>query len=84
MIRKDWYRTIAVEVKEGAEQLKAVREVLAEYRVDITDFEVERTADPANILVKFGLKLYETRSANPLIEDIGALNGVRHVKWEVD
>jgi putative Mg2+ transporter-C (MgtC) family protein len=84
MIRKDWYRTIAVELKEGVEQLKAVREVLSEYRSDITDFEVERGSDPANIVVKLGVKLYETRCANQIIEDIGALNGVKYVKWEAD
>jgi putative Mg2+ transporter-C (MgtC) family protein len=84
MIRKDWYKTIVIEMKEGVDLMKSIREILAEYRTEITDFEVGRTKDGANMVFKVGLKLCETKYGNQLIEEIGRVNGVSHVKWEVD
>ena len=84
MIRKDWYRTLVIETKDGVEQLKAIREILADYRTDITDFEVERARDGANMVLKLGLKFYESRHAGPIIEHVGRLDGVKHVMWEAE
>ena len=84
MIRKDWYRTLVVEAKDGVERLKAIREILADYRTDITDFEAERAKDGANMVLKLGLKFYEARYAGLIIERVGRLDGVKHVMWEMD
>lgn len=84
MIRRDWYRTIVVEFKESVDQLKAIRKVLADCRTDITDFEIDRSSDNVNITLRLGLKLYDTRCADQLIQDIGRLNGVKNVKWEIE
>ena len=84
MIRKDWYRTIAIETKEGIDQLKSIRAILDEWRAEITDFEVDRAKDGVNMMLKLGLKLYSPKYADKLIEDIGRLNGVNHVKWELE
>lgn len=84
MIRKDWYRTIVVESKDGVDQLKAIRKVLADCRTDITDFEIDRASDNVNIMLRLGLKLYDIRCADQLIQDIGRLNGVKNVKWEIE
>lgn len=84
MIRKDWYRTIVVESKDDVDQLKAIRKVLADCRTDITDFEIDRADDSVNIMLRLGLKLYDTRCADQLIQDIGRLNGVKNVKWEIE
>lgn len=84
MIRKDWYRTLVVEGKEGIDQLKYIREVLDEYNIGITDYAIERSQGGANMVFRVGLKLYDIRLANQLIEDIGRLPGVNHAKWEVE
>lgn len=84
MIRKDWYKTIVIETKEGLEQLKAVREILAEYAIEITDFEVERSRDGAHMVLKIGLKLSTARHNEQLIQDISRLEGVKGVKWEAE
>ena len=84
MIRKDWYRTIVVETREGIDQLKNIREIIGEFRSDITDFEVERASDGSNMILKLGLKLYETKCAGQIVDQIGNLDGVRNVKWETE
>lgn len=84
MIRKDWYRTIVIETKEGVEQLKAIRGILAEYRSEITDFEVDRAAEGAGMVLRLGLKFYESRFADQIMEAIGRLDGVKKVSWEVE
>ena len=83
MIRKDWYRSIVIETGEGVDQLKAIRQVLDESRVEITDFEVDRARDGVSMALKLGLKLYSPKAADQLLTDIGRLGGVKHVKWEV-
>jgi putative Mg2+ transporter-C (MgtC) family protein len=84
MIRKDWYRTIVIETKDGMDQLKAIREVLTEYKTEITDFEVDKASDGTSVVLKLGIKFYETRFADQIIEDIGRLGGVKNVKWQLE
>ncbi len=84
MIRKDWYRTVIIETKDGIDQMKSIREVLGEYRTDITDFEVERSSDGASMVLKLGVKLYETKSAGQIVEQLSRLGGIKNVKWETE
>ena len=84
MIRKDWYKTIIIETKEGVDQLKAIRGLIEEGKSEITDFEVDRTRDGANMILKVGLKLYQLKTADQLIDDLAHLDGVKHVKWETE
>ena len=84
MIRKDWYRTIVIETAESIDQLKRIRAVLGECRTDITDFEAERSTDNNHMVLKLGLKLYETKCAGQIIEQIGQLEGVKNVRWEME
>jgi putative Mg2+ transporter-C (MgtC) family protein len=84
MIRKDWYKTVIVETKDGMEQLKHIRDILSEYGTEITDFEVERSKDGANMILKVGMKLSTSRHNAQLIQDIGNLEGIKSVKWEAD
>ena len=84
MIRKDWYKTIVVETKEGVDQLKAIRELIADRKSEITDFDIDKSRDGTNMVLKVGLKLYQLRTADQLIDDLAHLDGVKHVKWETE
>ncbi|MFA6320994.1 MAG: MgtC/SapB family protein, partial [Candidatus Omnitrophota bacterium] len=84
MIRKDWYRTIVIESREGVDQLRAIREILAECKSDITDFEVDKARDGVSMILRIGLKLYQIKIADQIIDDLSHLDGVKHVKWEVE
>jgi putative Mg2+ transporter-C (MgtC) family protein len=84
MIRKDWYKTIIIESKDGLEQLKHIRGILGEYGADITDFEVERSEDGSNMILKIGLKLASSHHTAVMIQDVSRLEGVKNAKWEVE
>lgn len=84
MIRKDWYKTIIIETKDGADQLRNIREILAEYKSEITDFEVDRPKDGVGMILKLGIKLTSSRYDEQLTHDISRLDGVKNVKWEVN
>jgi len=84
MIRRDWYKTVRIETKESADQLKGIRGILAEYGAEITDFEAERSDDGTNMLLKVGVKLPTSRHDEQVIKDIAALEGVKNAKWEAD
>jgi putative Mg2+ transporter-C (MgtC) family protein len=84
MIRKDWYKTIVIETKDGAEQLKAIRNTIADCKSEITDFEVDRSKDGAGMELRISLKLYKLKTADQLMDDLARLDGVKHVKWETE
>lgn len=84
MIRRYWYKTLIVEMGEGAALLRNVREILTEYKCEITDFEVDKADMGGRMILKIGLKLTETAYLGQLIVDIGHIDGVSHVKWQVD
>lgn len=84
MIRKDWYKTLAIETKEGIDQLKSIRGILEEWHAEITDFEVDRARDGVDMLLKIGLKLKSPKHADQLIENIGSLKGVASVRWDLE
>jgi len=84
MIRKDWYKTVVIEAKDGVDQLKCIREILSDCRVEITDFEADKARDGANMVLKLGIKLSDTRHSNHIIEEIGRLPGVKTAKWEIE
>ena len=84
MIRKNWYKTIVIETKDGLEQLKKIREALSEYGSAINDLEADRSKDGTHMILKFGLKLTTNLHNAQLIETIARLEGVKSVKWEVE
>jgi putative Mg2+ transporter-C (MgtC) family protein len=84
MIRRDWFKTIVVETKDGAEQLKAVREVLADHGASITDFDAHKDPDTGNMVIRLGLKLATARHDDYVVRDISGLEGVKRVKWEAE
>ncbi len=84
LIRKDWYKTLIIESREGVTQIKGAREVLAEYGVRVTDFEVERSEDGASMVLEIGVKLSTSRNDDHIVQEISRLEGVKSVKWEAD
>jgi Uncharacterized membrane protein len=84
MIRKNWYKTIIVETKDGLGQLKKIRETLSEYGTRINDLEADHSEDGTNMILKFDLKLTKSEHSAQLIEDIARIEGVKRVRWEAD
>ena len=84
MIRKDWYKTLIIEAHEGVNQIKGAREILTEYGVRVTDFEVERSSDGANMVLEISVRLSTSKNDDHIVQDIARLEGVKSVKWETD
>jgi len=84
MIRKDWYKTLVIDMSDGTAYLKKVREVLSEYEGEINDFEIEHLPDGANVKVKIGVKLANARYIDALLQDVCRLEGVKNARWAVD
>lgn len=84
MIRKDWYRTLLIESQEGVTQIKGAREILGEYGVQVTDFEVEKSGDGSTMTLKISVKMPTSKNDDHIVQDISGLDGVKNVKWETD
>lgn len=83
LIRKDWYKVIAVETKAGASQLEEIRSVLAEYEVEIKDFEVQKAPSPDNVVLKISLKLPTSEQDEEIISKMRQLDGIKKANWVV-
>ncbi len=81
MIRKDWNRTLSVELERGdADQLERIEHILSEARTDIKNLHIHRKDD--------GLIEYQVRLTLPTVEghtdvinQLMRLEGVKTVNW---
>lgn len=82
LVRKDWYKLLAVETKGHAQQLKDIRSCLSEYNAEIRDFEIKKKAESANVIVELNLKLLTNRQDDQILTDVMRIKGVERAKWQ--
>jgi len=80
-IRRDWYRVLVVESRTGADQLKRIREAIANYDAQVKDFEVEKTDDASSAVLHISLKLIDEKHLDDIISDIKGIDGVKSARW---
>lgn len=81
-VRHDWYKTISIETKIDADQLKKIRAALSKYEVEITDFEVQTTEEGKNVILEMMLKLPTDRYDDIIISDLTKIPGIERARWE--
>ena len=81
LIRKDWYKVLAVDLTPGMESLRGIREVLANYESEVKDFEIEKSE--SGFVVRLSLKLATSVHDDHIIADIGRISGVQRARWEL-
>ena len=85
LIRKVWFKTLVLELKDGGMGLlKKIREEIKEFHAEITDFEIDHSAESNAVIFRIGLKLVQLKYHDQLIEQIGRLEGVKLVRWEIE
>lgn len=82
LIRKDWYKILAVETRGHAQQLKDIRSALANYRAEIRDFEIKKKPDSENVIIDFSLKLITDRQDDQILTDVMRIKGVERASWQ--
>ena len=82
LVRKDWYKGIAVETKGGVQQLKDIRSVLSDYKVEIRDFEIRKKPEGNNVIVELELKLITDREDDQILTDVMRIKGVERARWQ--
>jgi putative Mg2+ transporter-C (MgtC) family protein len=82
LVRKDWYKILAVETKGQAQQLMDIRSVLSGYKVEIRDFEIKKKPDSDNIKMEMNLKLITDRQDDQILTDIIHIKGVEGAGWQ--
>lgn len=81
-IRRDWYKILLIEAKGTFSELKKIREILGEYKVEIKDLEIEKIEHKKTVLIKMNLKLLTEREDDAILSSVLALSGVDNAKWE--
>lgn len=82
LVRKDWYKVMAVETKGHAQQLQDMRSVLSEHKAEIRDFQIKKNPESSNVIVELNLKLVTDRHDDQILTDIMRINGVERAGWE--
>ncbi|MFC1590622.1 MgtC/SapB family protein [Candidatus Omnitrophota bacterium] len=82
VLRKDWYRILVVEAREGGDQLYNIRKELSNHEAEIKDLEVEKSSHPGNVILKFNLKLFTSRHDEDIRTGISHIEGVKKARWE--
>ena len=80
-IRKDWYQVLVIETRASTADLSSIRQVLAEYDVEIRDLEIKRTDQPDSSIVELHVKLLSERDKEKILSDILRLEGTRRAHW---
>ena len=80
-IRKDWYKALVIESRASGDDLAHIRQVLADYDVEIRDFALKRSTDPSTSLVELDLKLGSERDEDAIMADLSRLEGTRRAHW---
>lgn len=81
-IRHDWYKSVSIETKGDAEQLKKIRATLSKYDVDIVDFEIESSEEGKGVVLGMVLKLATNKYDDMIISDLAKIEGVQRARWE--
>ena len=81
-IRKDWYQVLVIQTRASTVDLSSIRQVLAEYDVEIRDLEIKRTDQPDDSIVELHVKLLSERDKDKIVSDVLRLEGTRRAHWD--
>ena len=80
-IRRDWYRVLIVESHASSDELAQIRQVLADYDVEIRDFEIKRTPQPDYSVVEFQLRMISEQDEGSIVAALLRIEGIRQAHW---
>jgi len=82
-LRKDWYKDIVIETSGETKQMEAIRKVLADYDIEIKDFDIARPVENKDrLILKMSLKLLTNKYDEEILNDIMRIEGMYTAKWE--
>ncbi len=81
-IRKDWYKVLLVESKGNISELRSLREILSEFKVEIKDLAIEKMEGKDTILTRMSLKLLNEGDEDAILSAAVLISGVEKAKWE--
>lgn len=82
LVRKDWYKLLAVETRGQLQQLQDIRACLSNYKAEIRDFEIKKKPESENVLMELNLKLITDRQDDQILTEIMRIKGVEKAGWQ--
>ena len=80
-MRKGWYQTLIVETSGGSQELMTIRNVLADYDIEIRDFEIHTGAQPDRARFEFQVKLLPDQPREDILIQLRRLAGTVAAYW---
>ena len=80
-MRKEWYQTLVVETRGGAEEIARVRRVLADYEIEIRDFDVQPGKQAAQTRLELQVKLLTNQPREEILNQLRRLEHTVDAYW---
>ena len=77
LMRRDWYRLLVIETRASAKELARIRGLLADYDIEVRDFDIKTTDKPEGVRLEFHVKLLPDHPRDDIIKKVQ--EGSEHV-----
>ena len=80
-MRKTWFRTLVVESSASGQSLAEIRQILAEYEVEIRDFDIVPIGQPDRSRIKLHVKLLDRHHEEEILGNLLRVKGTSRAHW---
>jgi len=80
-MRKSWYQTLVLEAVISDTSLAKIRGVLADFDVEIRDFEVSKSERAGRSRLELHVKLLHREHQEELVQSLLRLEGIAQARW---
>ncbi len=80
-IRKDFYKTVEIEIIGGIDRLYEIRKILTEFRAEIKDMEINAAEERGKFILSIQLRLDNDKLDGQIGESLSKIEGLTILKW---
>ena len=80
-MRRDWYQTLVIETTATGQELARIRGLLAEYDIEIRDFDIKEDPQPDRVRLEFQVKLLADQPKEEIVTQLLSLPHTVRAHW---
>ena len=80
-MRKEWYQTLVIETMGTGQDLARIRQLLAEYDIEIRDFDIKEGRQPNQVQLEFQVKLLPDQPRDEILNRLMRLERTVGARW---
>ena len=80
-MRKEWYQTLVIETTGTGQDLARIRQLLAEYDIEIRDLDIKEGRQPNQVQLEFQVKLLPDQPRDEILNQLMRLERTVGARW---